>query len=74
MPGGAFYAFPEIASFGLDSKTFCDRLLEEAGVAAAWGTSFGEYGEGHFRLSFANSLDNLKEAVRRIAEFTKQLA
>ncbi len=74
LPGGAFYAFPEIASFGLDSKTFCDRLLEEAGVAAAWGTSFGEYGEGHFRLSFANSLDNLKEAVRRIAEFTKQLA
>ena len=45
-PGGAFYAFPNIESFGLDSHTFCTRLLREAGVAAAWGTSFGSYGEG----------------------------
>ena len=72
-PGGAFYAFPSIASFGIDSHTFCTRLLQEAGVAAAWGTSFGEYGEGHFQLSFANSLENLKIAVDRIAEFTIRL-
>ena len=72
-PGGAFYAFPNIESFGLDSHTFCTRLLEEAGVAAAWGTSFGAHGEGHFRLSFANSLENLKIAVDRIAGFTAGL-
>ena len=72
-PGEAFYAFPDIESFGIDSHTFCTRLLREAGVAAAWGTSFGSYGEGHFRLSFANSLENLKIAVGRIASFTAQL-
>jgi aspartate/methionine/tyrosine aminotransferase len=72
-PGGAFYAFPNIESFGIDSHTFCTRLLREAGVAAAWGTSFGSYGEGHFRLSFANSLENLKIAVDRIASFAAQL-
>ena len=73
LPGGAFYAFPNISSFGLNSHEFCDRLLHEGGVAAAWGTSFGSYGEGHFRLSFANSLENLQEAVRRIEAFTKTL-
>lgn len=72
-PGGAFYAFPNIESFGIDSHTFCTRLLREAGVAAAWGTSFGSYGEGHFRLSFANSLENLKIAVDRIAGFAAGL-
>ena len=50
------------------------RLLREAGVAAAWGTSFGAYGEGHFRLSFANSLENLKIAVDRIAGFAAGLS
>lgn len=73
MPQGAFYAFPDISSFGLDCKTFCDRLLEEAGVAAAWGTSFGAYGEGYLRLSYATSLENIREAVRRIGDFTARL-
>jgi aspartate/methionine/tyrosine aminotransferase len=73
MPGGAFYAFPNIESFGMDSHTFCSRLLHEGGVAAAWGTAFGSFGEGHFRISFANSLENLKIAVDRIAKFTKTL-
>ena len=73
MPRGAFYAFPDISSFGLSSEEFCHRLLQEAGVAAAWGTSFGKYGEGHFRLSYANSLENLKIAVDRIDQFTKTL-
>ena len=72
-PRGAFYAFPDISSFGLSSREFCRRLLEEGGVAAAWGTSFGRYGEGHFRLSFATSLEDLKIAVDRIAAFTKTL-
>ena len=73
LPKGAFYAFPDISSFGLPSKEFATRLLDEAGVAAAWGTAFGEYGEGYMRLSYANSLDNIKIAVDRIEQFTKGL-
>lgn len=73
LPRGAFYAFPDISSFGLSSKEFVDRLLDEEGVALAWGTSFGEYGEGHIRISYATSLDNLKEAVNRIKRFTERL-
>ncbi len=72
-PGGAFYAFPNISSFGLDSVSFCTRLMDEAGVSAAWGTSFGSYGEGHFRLSYATSMENLEIAVERIAKFVKTL-
>ena len=73
LPRGAFYAFPDISSFGLSGKEFADRLLDEEGVALAWGTSFGEYGEGHIRISYATSLDNLKEAVNRIKRFTERL-
>lgn len=73
LPRGAFYAFPDISSFGLSSKEFADRLLDEEGVALAWGTSFGEYGEGHIRISYATSLDNIKEAVNRIKRFTERL-
>jgi aspartate/methionine/tyrosine aminotransferase len=73
MPEGAFYVFPNIASFGLSSAEFAGRLLEEGGVAAAAGTAFGSYGEGHLRLSYANSLENLKTAVERIAAFCRGL-
>ena len=73
IPRGAFYAFPDISSFGLSSKEFADRLLEEEGIALAWGTSFGEYGEGHIRISYATSLENLKEAVERLKRFTLKL-
>ncbi len=72
-PRGAFYAFPNIASFGLKSEEFATRLLDEGGVAAAGGTAFGAYGEGYIRLSYANSLDNLKIAVERIRKFTQTL-
>ena len=72
-PSGAFYAFPDISSFGLSSAVFADRLLEEAGVAAAAGTAFGSFGEGFIRLSYANSLDNLKIAVDRLDKFCKGL-
>jgi aspartate/methionine/tyrosine aminotransferase len=74
LPEGAFYAFPSISSFGLTSAQFATRLLEEGGVAAAGGTAFGEFGEGFIRLSYANSLENLKVAVDRIAKFTQTLA
>jgi aspartate/methionine/tyrosine aminotransferase len=66
VPEGAFYAFPNIKETGLSSRELADRLLNEAGVACLSGTSFGEYGEGYLRFSYANSLENLMEAVRRM--------
>ena len=65
-PGGAFYAFPNIAGTGMDSRTFQTRLLDEAGVATVAGTSFGALGDGHVRFSYAASLEALQEAVGRI--------
>jgi len=65
-PGGAFYAFPNISRTGLRAKEFERRLLEEAGVATVAGTSFGSYGEGYLRLSYANSTENIREAICRM--------
>ncbi len=67
-PGGAFYAFPNIAGTGLTSDVLQERLLNEAGVAVISGTSFGAHGEGYLRFSYANSLENIREACRRIRE------
>jgi aspartate aminotransferase len=63
MPRGAFYAFPNITGTGLGAKELADRLLYDGGVAALAGTAFGDYGEGHLRLSYANSMENLEEAI-----------
>ncbi len=68
-PGGAFYAFPNISGTGFDCRTLQDRLLEEAGVAAIAGTSFGGFGEGYIRLSYANSVENIRLAIARIADW-----
>ncbi len=65
-PQGAFYAFANIEGAGLGSRELAERLLEEAGVACLSGTAFGEYGEGYLRFSYANSYENLMEAVERI--------
>ncbi len=65
-PGGAFYAFPNIAASGLSAKQVEIGLLEEAGVATIAGTSFGAEGEGFLRISYANSLENIEEAMARI--------
>jgi aspartate aminotransferase len=65
-PAGAFYAFPNIAGTGMDSHTLQDRLLEEAGVATLAGASFGSYGEGYIRFSYANSVDNIRSALGRM--------
>jgi aspartate/methionine/tyrosine aminotransferase len=65
-PGGAFYAFANITGTGMDSKTAADFLLNEAGVACLSGAAFGPYGEGYVRFSYANSYENLMEAVKRI--------
>jgi len=65
-PQGAFYVFPNITGTGFPAKPLADRFLDEAGVACLSGTAFGEWGEGHLRFSYANSLDNIQEALRRI--------
>ena len=66
-PKGAFYAFANIRELGLTAVELQDRLLEEAGVAALAGTSFGPEGEGYVRFSYANSLENIELALERIA-------
>lgn len=63
---GAFYAFPNIEGTGLTSKQAQDKFLEEAGVATVAGTSFGAWGEGYLRFSYANSTENILEAISRI--------
>jgi len=65
-PGGAFYAFPNIEGTGNDARTLQNVLLEEAGVATVAGTSFGAFGEGYLRISYANSTSNIQEAIKRI--------
>jgi aspartate/methionine/tyrosine aminotransferase len=66
VPGGAFYAIANIEGTGMDSKTAADMLLNEAGVACLNGAAFGRHGEGYLRFSYANSYENLMEAVKRI--------
>jgi|SRR5690625_864603 len=68
-PGGAFYAFPNITATGLTAKEMEKGLLEEAGVAAVAGTSFGQEGEGYLRISYANSLENIQQALERIGNW-----
>jgi aspartate aminotransferase len=65
-PGGAFYVFPNITGTGLTSRQIQDKLLDEAGVATVSGTSFGEFGEGYVRFSYANSVENIRAAMDRI--------
>jgi len=65
-PGGAFYAFPNITGTGIGSMDMQNKLLNEAGVALISGTSFGHFGEGYVRFSYANSTENIVEAIRRI--------
>ncbi|GKU75856.1 aminotransferase class I/II-fold pyridoxal phosphate-dependent enzyme [Paenibacillus sp. L3-i20] len=72
-PQGAFYAFPSIASTGLSSEQFAQRLLEEAGVAAVPGDVFGLGGEGHLRCSYATSVSQLTEALDRIGQFVYKI-
>ena len=65
-PGGAFYAFANISGTGVEARALQDRLLEGAGVATVAGTSFGAFGEGYLRFSYANSVDNIRAAMGRI--------
>jgi aspartate/methionine/tyrosine aminotransferase len=73
LPSGAFYAFPRIDATGLDSRELADRLLAEAGVAVLAGTAFGAHGEGYLRISYANSLANLEEALALTGDLLARL-
>ena len=72
-PYGAFYVFPSIREFGMTSEEFATRLLEEEKVAVVPGSAFGECGEGFLRISYAYSLDELKEALGRVDRFIRRL-
>ncbi|MFM2105442.1 MAG: hypothetical protein RL338_474 [Chloroflexota bacterium] len=72
-PRGAFYAFPQVSSTGLDSETFAQRLLEEERVAVVPGGAFGPSGEGHVRACYATSEEELREALVRIGRFVGRL-
>ena len=72
-PFGAFYVFPNIQEFGMTSEEFATRLLKEEKVALIPGTAFGESGEGHLRISYAYSLENLKKAMQRLKSFVEKL-
>jgi aspartate aminotransferase len=69
IPGGAFYAFPNITGTRLSSDALADAILEKAGVACLSGTAFGKFGEGYLRFSIANSYEKLMEAVDRIKNY-----
>jgi aspartate/methionine/tyrosine aminotransferase len=72
-PGGAFYVFPNVAETGLTAQVLQARLLDEVGVATIAGTSFGAFGEGYLRLSYANSLAAIGEAMARIGTVVSRL-
>ena len=72
-PFGAFYVFPSIKQFGMTSEEFATRLLNEEKVAVVPGTAFGECGEGFLRISYAYSLEDLKEAIGRLERFIGRL-
>lgn len=72
-PEGAFYAFPSIKSTGLSSDDFCEKLIMDKRVAVIPGNAFGECGEGHIRVSYCYSIDNIRKAADRIEEFLGSL-
>ncbi|MDP4088107.1 MAG: aminotransferase class I/II-fold pyridoxal phosphate-dependent enzyme [Bacillota bacterium] len=73
LPKGAFYIFPSLAKFGMNSEIFCERLLSEAKVAAVPGTAFGPNGENHMRISYCVSRKNLEEAMDRMEGWVSKL-
>ena len=73
QPGGAFYAWADVRQTGVASREMADRLLNEAGVACLNGASFGKAGDGFLRFSYANSYENLTEALARIRRFAENL-
>lgn len=74
MPGGAFYAFPNVSQTGLGSKALEEKLLNEAGVAILAGTSFGSYGDGYLRFSYATDVDTIQAGLAAVRECVSALA
>ncbi|MEA4871679.1 MAG: aminotransferase class I/II-fold pyridoxal phosphate-dependent enzyme, partial [Synergistaceae bacterium] len=72
-PSGAFYVFPDISEFGMTSEEFCTALLKAENVAVVPGSAFGECGDRHVRISYAYSVETLKEAMKRISHFVESL-
>lgn len=72
-PGGAFYAFPSIEATGLTSEEFAEKLLLEEKVAVVPGNVFGESGEGHVRCSYASSMEQLQESIKRMKRFVERI-
>ena len=72
LPHGAFYVFPDIRATGLSSEAFCELLVKEEKVACVPGTAFGDAGEGFIRVSYAYSIDHIREALTRIERFLKK--
>lgn len=72
-PKGAFYLFPNITSSGMSSDEFCEQLLSRKHVAIIPGNAFGACGEGYARISYAYSIDHLREAMKRIGEFLEEI-
>ena len=73
VPQGAFYVFPSIKSTGLSSSDFCEKLVYTKKVAVVPGDAFGECGDGFIRISYAYSLNHLREAIKRIGEILEDL-
>jgi aspartate/methionine/tyrosine aminotransferase len=73
-PSGAFYAFPDISGTGLSGAELAGRLLNEGGVSALAGTAFGRVGRNHLRFSYANSRENIAEAMSRMRTVVEALA
>lgn len=71
---GAFYVFPRIGKFGLSSDDFCQKLLDEKGVAIVPGNAFGDCGEGYARISYAYSVEHITEALKRMREFIEEIS
>jgi aspartate aminotransferase len=72
-PKGAFYVFPNVKEIGWEVRKLSDYLLNEGGVAVLFGTSFGKYGEGYIRISYANSVENIKEGLSRIEKALQKI-
>ena len=72
-PQGAFYCFPNISKLNLSSLVFQNKLLNETGIAAIAGTSFGEYGEGYLRFSCASSEKSIKRAIEKLSSFLSSM-
>jgi aspartate/methionine/tyrosine aminotransferase len=74
VPAGAFYVFPNVKNTGVPSRDLANMLLNDAGVACLSGTAFGSYGDGYLRFSYANSLENIQEALARIRALSERWA